>query len=478
MTSHSLTRRLVTGVLLAELTCAAGLSWLAVWHEEQGMRSAFDIMLRGRADSVLGAIRDAEDIEDSVAVDPAELSVPAQDAYAVLTPQGQELSRSPGTPDDVIRALERPHQEGYYQIRAGHERLRAVRFIGARIIDREQGQPGVRRAVVVLYASPSRQLWVSAVAAARYSVVASALTLALTAVVLAWFLRRSLDPLHFLADAAARVTVHHWEFQPPEAVLQARELQPIAASIRDLLAGLQFAFERQRRFTGDAAHELKTSIAVLKSSLQLLTMRPRAADQYQRGLSGLSVDLRRMEELVEQMLALARLEEADSMGEPQPLDLRQVVTNVAQRLEPLARAKQVKITVEAESYPASVAVLGDDAHVLSSNLILNAIQHSPAGGEVSVSVTTRGGVAELHVQDAGPGISSEALPRVFERFYRADASRSRHSGGAGLGLAICKAIVDRSNGTITIRSAAGAGTRVQVTLPLHRDCPPPDSRSR
>ncbi|GAC1417960.1 MAG: hypothetical protein NVSMB62_09230 [Acidobacteriaceae bacterium] len=464
MRRRSLTRRLITGVLLAELVCAAGLSWLAVWHEERGMRRAFDIMLRGRADSVLGAVQDAEDPGDNVAVDPSELSVPSEDAYAVLSPDGRELGRSPGTSSAVMQALERPHVEGYFRIRVGRERLRAVRFTGMRVIDRDERTGGLHRPVVVLYAIPTRELWLEAVEAARYSMVASALTLALTAVVLAWFLRRSLSPLRELADAAGRVSVRSWAFDPPEPALRTRELEPIATSIRELLAGLRLAFERQRQFTGDAAHELKTSIAVLKSSLQLLTMRPRTAEQYERGLGGLSVDLRRMEDLVEQMLALARFEE-ENVKDAQPLDLGAVVRTVADRLEPLAQSRKVRLRVNGDS-PAAVRMLGDDAQVLSSNLILNAVQHSPVDGEVAVSVALRDGVAELRVEDSGAGITSDALPHVFERFYRADSSRSRESGGAGLGLAICKAIVDRSRGSITIDSTAGAGTRVRVTLPV------------
>lgn len=461
----SLTRRLIAGVLLAELVCAAGLSWLAVWHEERGMRRAFDIMLRGRADSVLGAVQDAEDPGDNVAVDPSELAVPKEDAYAVLNPDGREVGHSPWTSGAVIQVLERPHAEGYFRIRVGRERLRAVRFTGMRVVDRDERTGGLHRPVVVLYAIPTRELWLEAVEAARYSMAASALTLALTAVVLAWFLRRSLSPLRELAAAAGRVSVRSWGFDPPEPALSMRELEPIATSIRDLLAGLRLAFERQRQFTGDAAHELKTSIAVLKSSLQLLTMRPRTAEQYQRGLGGLNDDIRRMEDLVEQMLALARFEE-EIVKDPQPVDLRAVVRTVSARLEPLAQSRHVRLRVKGEEGTAAVWMQGDDAQVLSSNLILNAVQHSPVDGEVEVSVVLRDGLAELRVEDSGVGITSDALPHVFERFYRADASRSRNSGGAGLGLAICKAIVDRSQGTIAIDSTVGAGTRVRVILPV------------
>jgi signal transduction histidine kinase len=110
----------------------------------------------------------------------------------------------------------------------------------------------------------------------------------------------------------------------------------------------------------------------------------------------------------------------------------------------------------------------DDAEVLCSNLIMNALQHSSPQARVSVTVQSHNRAIVLRVKDEGEGIPDAALPFVFDRFYRADRSRSRNSGGAGLGLSICKAIVERSNGTIQIQSAVGQGTEVTVTLPIAR----------
>jgi signal transduction histidine kinase len=288
-----------------------------------------------------------------------------------------------------------------------------------------------------------------------------------------WFLRRRLSPLQELAVIAGRVSASCWEFVPPAKVLRTTELAPIALSMQELLKGLQQAFERQRQLTGDAAHELKTSIAVLKSSLQLLSMSTRTAQQYEAGLEGLLLDTERMEELASRMLTLARLEEspADSLG---TCDLQAVVCVVAERLRPLAKLKQVEMETNAGD-SRLVAMQVEDAEVLCSNLIMNALQHSAPNGCVSVAVqASDGGQPELRVADCGEGIPESALPHLFERFYRADRSRSRSSGGAGLGLSICKAIVERVNGTIHIQSAVGAGTEVTVTLPA---ATPPTAQS-
>jgi signal transduction histidine kinase len=460
--THSLSRQLIVGVLVAELICAALFSATAIGHEMHGRRRAFDVMLRGRADSLLGAVRDAEDPEDNVVVDPTELALPTQDVYEVLSPSGRVLGHSPASSADLLAELSSSRAPGTFNFRAGRERYRALRFDGVRVIDREE-KGGLRRPVTVLYAAPTRDLWREAVEAVRFYVAASALLLAVTGIALVWFLRRRLSPLQELAAIAGRVSTRSWEFVTPAAVLRTTELAPIALSMEELLKGLQLAFERQRQLTGDAAHELKTSIAVLKSSLQLLSMAPRTAQQYEAGLEGLLLDSERMEELVSRMLTLARLEEAP-VEERASCDLPSVVREVADRLRPLAELKQVTLEISAEG-PRAVAMHTDDAELLCSNLIVNALQHSSPHGRVSVVVQELDGVTELRVADRGEGIPEVALPHVFERFYRADRSRSRSSGGAGLGLSICKTIVERCGGTIHIQSAVGTGTEVTVTLP-------------
>jgi signal transduction histidine kinase len=463
MRKTSLSRQLIGGVLLAELICAGLLSGVAIVHEMHGLRRTFDVMLRGRADSLMGAVQNAEDPEDNVTVDPADIAVPRQDIYEVLSPSGRVLGQSPGSPEPLLAGLVSSQKPGYFNFRVGKARYRAIRMDGVRVIDRKD-RTGLRRPVTILYASPLRHVWRESVEAGQFYVGTSALLLALTGVALVWFLRRRLAPLQELAAIASRVSARSWEFVPPGAVLSTSELAPIALSIEELLKGLRQSFERQRQLTGDAAHELKTSIAVLKSSLQLLSMSPRTAQKYEAGLEGLLFDTERMEDLASRMLVLARLEEAP----PDPSEsseLQSAARIVAERLQPLAALKQVELQVSAGE-AGKVAMQSDDAEILCSNLIMNALQHSLPGGHVSITVRTQDGVTELRVVDDGEGIPETALPHIFDRFYRADWSRSRNSGGAGLGLSICKAIVERSNGTINIVSAVGKGTEVRVDLPV------------
>jgi signal transduction histidine kinase len=466
MKTRSLTGRLIAAVLLAELLCAVCFSIVATMYEMHGRRHAFDIMLRGRADSLLGAVQDADDADANVTVDRNELILPAEDVYVVLSPAGKLLGKSSNADANHVEALASLHSESYFDITLNDIAYRVFSTEGVRVIDRlENG--GTRRPVRLIYAAPTTHLRHEVVEAVRFYVLASALLMAATGILLAWLLRRWLSPLRELAQSAALVSVSSWEFAPSENALRTRELRPIVSSIRQLLSGLRESFERQQRFTGDAAHELKTSLALLKSSLQLMTLGPRSTEQYEEGLRELAVDVDRMEDLTERMLALARIE-----GEPpkpvENVDLADVVNSLLERLRSTAMTRELILKVSGERNYL-VNMHPTDAEILVSNLLMNAVQHSPSKSEITISLAALDEVNEMRVIDHGEGIPKIARPHIFERFYRADESRSRSSGGTGLGLALCKAIVDRSRGAIEVRSVAGQGTEIIVTLPRVRD---------
>ena len=460
MKTHWLTRRLIGGVLVAEFLCVASFAIVATTHEMHGRRRGFDVMLRGRVDSLLGAVHGA-DPYGSLFLDVSELAPQAEDIYVAATASGI-VGSSQQVPPNVLASIRASNASGFFNFEWKGQVYRAFHKEGVRSMDQES--PGIRaQPIALLYATPTKDLEYEATQAYRYYATAAGFLLIVTGFVLIGSLRTLMKPLHELAKSARRVSMESWDFSPPEAVLRARELAPIANSIKRLLLGLQRAFERQRQFTGDAAHELKTSVALLKSSLQLLTMRKRTAEQYEEGAQELLADMQRIQGLIEQMLTLARVEEAPQ-APGQEIDLSSVVKSVANRLQPLAQVKKTTINVNAEA-ASRVAMESGDAGVLVSNLLLNALQHSPAASFVAVSVRACAAGTELRVTDQGEGISESDLPHVFARFYRADASRSRQSGGAGLGLAICKAIVERAHGNIKIQSQLERGTEVSATFP-------------
>ena len=164
------------------------------------------------------------------------------------------------------------------------------------------------------------------------------------------------------------------------------------------------------------------------------------------------------------MLLLARLEEKPEV-DPQPIALSDAVVTVLDSLKSFAAERQIELLLEVRD-PVSVRLPLEGAEIITTNLVMNALQHSPPHSQVRVSLRCEGGKALLSVKDEGCGISTEAMPHVFERFYREDRSRSRSTGGTGLGLAICKSIVDSARGSITVESQKGSGTTIGICFSL------------
>jgi two-component system OmpR family sensor kinase len=176
----------------------------------------------------------------------------------------------------------------------------------------------------------------------------------------------------------------------------------------------------------------------------------------------------RLARLVEDLLLLASLDESDGPGlDLTPMDLRTLAADARHDFAALAPSRPITFTGPSGGPAASAPVLGDEARLrqVVSNLVGNAITHTPAGTPVRIGVGTDGGESVLVIEDEGPGLSPEEKARVFDRFYRADASRARATGGAGLGLAIVRSIVTAHGGRVEVRSAPGKGAAFQVRLP-------------
>jgi signal transduction histidine kinase len=280
-----------------------------------------------------------------------------------------------------------------------------------------------------------------------------------------WLLHRGLEPMRQLAAEAENISIHRWSFQPPESAVETRELAPLAFALGAAMQRLEASFTQQRRFVSDAAHELKTAVAVVKSSLQLLTMRQRTTEEYEAGVEVSLADCERMEEIVARMLTLARAEQpAIAELGLATSDLAEAAATTAQHFQSMAEVRSVTLALAA-SQPVFVPLSIEECALLCSNLLLNALQHSPPQTEVKVRLLPEAAWVELRIEDRGDGIEPGLLPHVFERFSRGDPSRSRNTGGTGLGLAICKAIVDKGGGTIALESHLGEGTIAIVRLP-------------
>jgi signal transduction histidine kinase len=232
------------------------------------------------------------------------------------------------------------------------------------------------------------------------------------------------------------------------------------------LVPIQRAFRRQQEFVADASHELRTPLTVLRSATDLLD-RHRGEPLANNGelFDDVRAEIARLQRLTGDLLTLARSDRDQLELAVAPLDLAALAGEVVRRTEPMAREGGVALSIRAGEPSPIVEADPDRLQQVLLILLDNAIKHTPSGGRVAVAVRADDGHAAVEVADTGEGIAPEHLPRVFERFYRADAARSREAGGTGLGLAIAKSLVDAHGGSLTLASAPGQGTRATVRLP-------------
>ena len=464
MKRHSLSRRLISSVLLVELVFAVSVIALAAAYERHTHLRSFDIMLQGRADSLLGAVQDAEDPADNVMLDRTGLQLPSEDVYEVRDSGGRLLGRSANwqgpDPRDVTSGEDR-----IYRARMNGLHYRVLALHGLRMVDPGDKGGGTPRHFLVVYGAPTTQLWRQVRNAIVFFSLSNLVLLLVTGVLMAWLLHRGLAPMRQLAAEAENISIHRWRFQPPESAIETRELAPLASALTAAMQRLEASFTQQRRFVSDAAHELKTAVAVVKSSLQLLAMRQRTREEYEAGVEVSLADCARMEEIVARMLMLARAENSTPAKDVSGIsDLATCAAATVQQFQSMADVRSVTLTFAAAE-PAFVRLSSEECALLCSNLLLNALQHSPPQAEVKVMLQPAADWVDLRIEDQGDGIDSKLLPHVFERFSRGDPSRSRNTGGTGLGLAICKAIVDKAGGTIQLESELGCGTTAAVRLP-------------
>jgi heavy metal sensor kinase len=278
-----------------------------------------------------------------------------------------------------------------------------------------------------------------------------------------WFLvGRALAPVERIGETAEAMSESNLGLRI-DVTRTEDELGRVATSLNRAFDRLQEAFERQTRFTADASHELRTPLASLMAELEWALARPRASGEYRSSLALCLRAAQRMRGVVEGLLTLARADAGAIQPHREPVNLASVVEDAVSGVESIAAERGIAIRIE--SVPAIVEGDSNRLRELISNLLINAVQHSVAGETVTCSVSTLGPTTRVVVSDTGPGVGSDDLPYIFERFYRANKVRSRASGGAGLGLAISKWIAESHGGHIRCDSREGQGALFTVELP-------------
>ncbi len=454
-----MTRRVVSLVLLIELLFAVSTTMLVYFYEKYTYFEALNIALRGHADSLMGAVVEAADDTDSVLLDVAGIQTPKDDLYEVWekdTLLGGKRDLSLG---DVTLRL---GGDAFFDLKLNGKYYRGVRMHGMRVID--PATLKVKHEVVVLYAAPTVGVWRAVGRAVRFFAIGNAVILLVTGLLVFVFVRRSITPLYQLAEEASTIAANSWKFSPSDKARSVEELEPLVTALEGVVGRLERSFGQQRVFVSDAAHELKTSVAVVKSSIQLLSMKERTSAEYQSGLERCQMDCTRMEELVHRMLTLAMVEEGD-MKEQVAGDVSvvHVVEEVMEDLATVAQLRGVRLESSGDE-TVRVSMARERWKTVCTELLQNALQHSPQGEVVTVVTTTKSGMTSVVVRNAGEAIAADMLPHLFDRFYRGDPSRARSTGGTGLGLAICKTMIEQAGGRISVQN--GVHVEVRVDLPV------------
>jgi two-component system heavy metal sensor histidine kinase CusS len=242
-----------------------------------------------------------------------------------------------------------------------------------------------------------------------------------------------------------------------------QELTALAEAFDGMLDRLEDSFARLSQFSADMAHELRTPINNLMGEAEVSLSKPRTAEEYQRVLASSLEECGRLSRLIDSMLFLARAENAETDLKRSPLDVRREIEAVREFYDGVAEEQGVQVSCAGEGQLNADPLLFRQA---LGNLLSNALHYTPRGGKVLISVAPpTDGWMDIGVTDTGAGIGPEHLPRIFDRFYRADRSRSEHPQGLGLGLAIVKSILALHGGTVAITSTPGAGTTIVLRFP-------------
>ncbi|MGH9522894.1 MAG: histidine kinase dimerization/phospho-acceptor domain-containing protein, partial [Terriglobales bacterium] len=310
MRKRSLTRQLIVSVVLTQLVLTAAVVALATYLTVRQLRASFDAELHGRAMAISALVRYSEDEKPKLIFDatmvPPPLDARSTDEYEIVGSDGHMIARS------AWWAAFQPVKgegRGSWDVRVDERPYRVIRLKNVPVLDEEAPGATSPERLTVYYAASSAGIRERAARVALVILLGSLALLVVAIAAAVWAVRRGLEPLEKLAASAGQVTAQNWKLNAPEEAHATLELAPLTAAMDRMLATLQSAFTSQRDFVANAAHELKTPIAVLKSTLQLALQRPRTAEEYRARLQEALDDVARLESLAHSLLRLARAEQ-------------------------------------------------------------------------------------------------------------------------------------------------------------------------
>jgi len=278
--------------------------------------------------------------------------------------------------------------------------------------------------------------------------------------------KKALDPIQEISSTARAVAAGDLS-RRLESKSQDKEIRFLVNVLNKMFADLEASFRAQRRFTADASHELRLPLTILKGEIEVALRHPRTREEYEQILRQQLETVERMQRIVNDLLTLARADAGQLDLIQEPVDLSLLLREIGQQHLILFDSQHIKLDMRITE---GIEVIGDGAHLerVFLNLLNNAYKYAPEHSTVTLEAhTEQERWAVISIRDEGPGIPPDKQPLLFDRFYRADDARCRKQGdGAGLGLSICKRIVDAHGGTIEVRSKPGQGATFIVRLPL------------
>jgi len=277
--------------------------------------------------------------------------------------------------------------------------------------------------------------------------------------------RRGIRPVEEIADTARHIssTNLHERILPQG---YRSELASLAGTFNEMLDRLEESFERISRFSADIAHDLRTPVNNIRGEAEVALARARTVEEYREVLGSCLEEAVRLSDLISDLLFLARAESPLTHLHRAPVDIGELLRSVCEYYEAAAAEGGVSLSTAVRGEPLVADMDGTLMQRAVGNLVANAVAHTPAGGAVVLGANAETSGIRIEVSDTGSGIPGEVLPRVFDRFYRVDASRSHVSGGTGLGLAIVQSIMILHGGKADIASQVGQGTQVRLHLPV------------
>lgn len=302
---------------------------------------------------------------------------------------------------------------------------------------------------------------------ARWLAAISSAVLVLGLTIGWWIATRAIRPVEAITATAKRIARGELGERIPVRAKNS-ELGRLSVVLNETFAQLDESFARQKRFTADAAHELRTPVAILLVKAQIVLAHERDVATYQQTLADCVNAARRLGQLTESLLKLAEWDAGEAPLQLEDCDLADLTRETVTQIQPLTEERGISLACEIS--PASCRADRGCINEILLNLLTNALQHTPPQGRITLRSAVESGNAFFSTTDTGAGIAPEHLPRIIDRFYRTDDSRSRHTGGARLGLAICNAIADAHDGKLEVSSILRSGSTFTLRIPAQQAC--------